>query len=432
MTLKWLLIGMLWLVTACQAESDAASTERLNERLQTDVTPTLALVTPILTPTPDITPLPTSAPSSVVSLWFPEPLAPLDNVDAAELLSQQISAFQTGGLSVDFRLKTVDPEGGIMATLRAASAVAPGAVPHVTLLRRADLSAAADAGLIVPLSDNSLSSVLNNFAPMVRALGRVDGVLYGLPYTIEVQHLAYSGERLNTADFDSVLADELTLVFPAGATNTVSDVLLAQYREAADLLDDPLLTIEPDPLRAVFSFYEGAVDAGLIDTTVLEYASPEEYADQLVSGDMAGVVTSSLYLDLLDSGAELNYAPIPTLSGAGATVVDGWMWVITTPDGAEGANALRFILSMMDAERQGAYHRSIHMLPSQEGAQTAILDPDYAEFVARLLQQGTLPLVDPDSALTARALTSAFAAVLAGRESAAAAVNEVERQLAAP
>ncbi|MBK8030364.1 MAG: hypothetical protein IPK17_12845 [Chloroflexi bacterium] len=233
-------------------------------------------------------------------------------MDAAELLSEQISAFQldsAASVSVDFRLKSVDDVGGIMPTLRAASAVAPRVLPDLTLLRRSDLVMAADAGLIAPIRESANSAVLSDYAPIVNALGRVDGVLYGLPYDVDVEHLVGVPSALNGlgADFDTFLDSDVPLLFAAGATNTVSSVLLAQYREAAGLLSGGSLQVEIDPLRRVFTYYERAVDEGLVDTSVLEYTLADEYADLLTSGDVVGVLSSAQYLDL-NTGAGLSGA----------------------------------------------------------------------------------------------------------------------------
>lgn len=425
------------LLTGCGSagfENGALSNERgsINDTnlVSTEfITPIAQLIVPTPAPTTPPTPIPVEA--LALSLWFPEALAPVDNADAAEMLSYQISGFQreSSGTSVDFRLKSAGVVGGIMQTLLSASAVAPGVLPDVTLLRRSELVAAVDAGLIAPISESE--GLTSDFAAIVRALGRVDGVLYGLPYNLEVEHLA--GMDLTGAmnDFDAVLQGDVPLIFAAGETNTVSDVLLAQYREAAGLLDERGLAIEVDPLRRVFSYYEQAVSAGLVDPSVLDYTDPSEYAGSLLTGESAGVLSSTLYLRLReqDGGSNLAYAPLPTLSGAGTTVVDGWMWVITTRNADEQAMALRFIRWMMDAERQTTYHRLIDRLPSQQSALGLWEDADYAAFVSGLLDHGTLPLDGVESAVPARAMGSAFTAVLAGRLGAAAAANEVANQL---
>lgn len=433
--LKLSLLGAFCLLTGCGTPNAAhlRSGETETNLVSTQLITPALLLTPTVTEMTNSLPTPTVPAISELSLWFPEPLAPLNNSAATVLLAQHIDSFEITAISVtvDFRLKSVADVGGLMETLRAASAVAPSVLPDLTLLRRADLVAAVDAGLIAPISEGDNTGILSNYAPIVDALGRVEGVLYGLPYTVEVEHLVGQGVAPWMADFAALLNSDLPMVFPAGAPNTVSDVLLAQYREAAGTLNEVGLRIVYDPLRSVFASYEQAVSAGLIDPAVLDYTTPSDYAELILSGERAGVLPSTLYLALRqrEGGAALTYAPIPTLSGAGTTVVDGWMWVITTRDAQSQAVALRFIRWLMQPERQAAYHALIATLPSQTAALNLWTDADYAAFVEGLLLQGTLPLVGNDTAIRARILSSAFASVIAGRQSADAAANEVQRQL---
>ena len=153
--------------------------------------PVVQSPTATLVPTPD-------EPTSMV-IWWPEPLSPLDNSDAADLLSQQISAFQTaqGNVEVELRLKAVDGLGGIMSTLRAAGPVAPGALPDLTLMRRSDLQAAVQFGLIYPVGEGISPAVMDDLYPAALALGQVDEQLFGLPYMLEVQHTAFRSGRMD-------------------------------------------------------------------------------------------------------------------------------------------------------------------------------------------------------------------------------------------
>jgi hypothetical protein len=50
-------------------------------------------------------------------IWLPEPLAPVNDEDAAELLSQQISGFVSANpdIHVDLRLKRANDVGGVMS-----------------------------------------------------------------------------------------------------------------------------------------------------------------------------------------------------------------------------------------------------------------------------------------------------------------------------
>ncbi len=277
------------------------------ENLATDVidplspeTPTSAII-PAAQPTVLPTVQPTVAGPSVLSLWWPEPLAPVEDGDAADLLSEQISGFQTANqdVTVDFRLKKATDVGGIMSTLRAASLVAPAALPDLTLMRRSDVLAAAQAGLIQPFDERAVMPILDNLHPVVAELGRVNDRLYGLPYNVEVQHLAYQPGlyALDSWSFANVLAQKAAFVFPAGRATSLSDVFLVQYRAQTDALNSSGISIDTGELSALFQFYQQAVADGVIDPVVLEYIVPTDYRAELATGTTpAGIVTSSLYL----------------------------------------------------------------------------------------------------------------------------------------
>jgi ABC-type glycerol-3-phosphate transport system substrate-binding protein len=369
-----------------------------------------------------------------LNIWWPEPLAPIDNQDAADLLSEQISAFQAANpdVTVEFRLKKAQDVGGIMSTLRSASLVAPGALPDLTLLRHSDLLTAAQSGLIMPMDERAGAAFLNNLHPIVGALGQVNDRQYGLAYSVEVQHIAYQTGTyaLDRWSFASVLDQQARFVFPAGRANSLSDVFLAQYRAANGEPENDALSIDADQLGVLFQFYEDAMDAGVIDPIVLEYIVPNDYRLGLVEGAIpAGVVTSTLYLEMIAEGAALAFAPIPTESGQPTTVIDGWMMVLTSADSEKQALALRFLNWMVDVDRQGRYNRAITMLPSQRSALRQWEDPDYATFVDMLLNNATLPLAENSGSITARVIQSALASVISGQRSAEEAAQDVVAQL---
>jgi ABC-type glycerol-3-phosphate transport system substrate-binding protein len=398
------------------------------EMIGTPTVPTAVVATSVAAATAE----PTSSGPLTLTIWWPEPLAAIDNQDAADLLSEEISAFQTSNpdVIVEFRLKKVQDVGGIMSTLRSANLVAPRALPDLTLMRRSDLLTAAQSGLIIAIDERSGTAILNNLPPIVGALGQVNDRLYGLAYTIEVQHLVYQAGTyaLDRWSFANVLDQQASFVFPAGRANSLSDVFMAQYRAATGTLENSTLTVDADQLRTLFQFYQDAVEAGVIDPIVLEYIVPDDYRAGLAAGTIpAGVVTSTLYLKM--NNEALTFAPIPTESGQPTTVVDGWMWVLTTADLEQQAVALRFVNWMLDIDRQGRYNQAISMLPSQRATLRQWETPDYATFVDMLLNNATLPLGESPGSMTARVIQSALASVISGQRSATEATQDVIAQL---
>jgi ABC-type glycerol-3-phosphate transport system substrate-binding protein len=400
---------------------------------ETLMTPTATLLS-VETPLP-ATPEGTAEVSFGLSVWLPETLAPTNNEAAALVLTSQIENFQASqpDITVSTRLKATEGIGSVMATLLSASNVAPGALPDLTLIRRQDLRAAVQAGLVQPLDGRVSSVITGDFYAKALQLGQLNGRLYGLSYALEIQHVAYLPPDADFTHFSDVLAGGRPLVIPAGRVNGISDVLLVQYVAAGGtVVNGNLGPLNANALKTVLEFYEQAAMAGVIDPGVLNYPTPEDYRAGLVDGRIkAAVVTSDMYLDLVTAGREIETAPIPVSSGSPRTMADGWLWVMTTKDAAHQGAALRFLEWMFDAGRHSTYTHAINRLPSTREAMRSWGSPvAYTEFADNLLTNAVLPLIDNEGSPTARAMQNALVAVLSGERTAAEATQDVVDQLA--
>lgn len=434
--MRWLIVVLL--LTACS--TGQTTTQPLNVTLQSTPVPTV----PLVIPTADLPEATDEASPTVLRLWWPELLAPTD-LSASSALTEQIEGFQAANpdLSVEVRLRRVGDVGGIMSTLRTAWAVAPGALPDLTLLRRSDLLLAERAGLIRPLPNDTDQLLRLVFSSAVM-LGQVNGEPYGIPYLLEVEHLAYqSGDPAPESwRFEDVLAASMPLTFPVGRPGSLNSLFMAQYLQLSSAADEA--TPEPgsrttpldiDALMRLFSFYEQASAAGLIDPLVLETSTSNDYLGELAAGNLpAALINSTQYLRLLQSESELAPAPLPTESGEPITVLEGWMWVIPTPDADRQQAAVRFLSWMMESGHQSAYARALAMLPSQGAALRlweAEDDPlsSYAVFAETLLANGILLPSEEAFGAAGRAIQSALAGVLSGQFTAQQAVDEVLAQV---
>lgn len=421
-----LVAACVFLLLLCGCDSSAAVTPPVtSEALKTPTqSPTIEPSVPVITPeaTPD-------GPISL-SLWLPEPISPIANDRASFMMADQIATFHTAqpDIEIEPRLKKAQDVGGIMETLKAASVVAPSALPDITLLRRSDLVSAAQSGLIQPLEGTVTSSILGDLYPAALQLGQVNDVLYGLPYALDIEHVAYrsSDSSGDFATFQDVLLNQKAFTFPAGAVEGVSDVLLLQYLSAGGTLADfQDGRINAEALRAVLDFYQAAVEKGIISGSVVNYLHPEDYLAGLIDGNVnAAVVSSTQYLDLLARNQPLEPAPIPVLEGDPITIVNGWMLVVVTKDKNRQAQAVRFLDWLFDPSRLASYTRAINMLPSSRTALRRWQGGTYNSFVSELLTNAYLPFTVP-SGNTPRALQTALAAVISGQRTAEEAVSDV-------
>jgi ABC-type glycerol-3-phosphate transport system substrate-binding protein len=111
------------------------------------------------------------------------------------------------------------------------------------------------------------------------------------------------------------------------------------------------------------------------------------------------------------------------------TLLDGWMWVITTTDVEQRQLAIDYVSEMMNAENQTQAAQTLLMVPSRRNilSQSLPTGVDTA-FYSALLNEARLPLVDGEGGTLARAMQEAFASVVTKEQSAEDAAEEVIEQ----
>lgn len=380
----------------------------------------------------------TSAVLTDLVIWWPDTLLPED----ADVLNAQVVAFieeEASGVDVEFRQKRPNEVGGILATLRSASAVAPGALPDITLMRRQDLIAARNANLVYPIEGLIPNIILDDMYDSGLALGQFDGQIYGLPYTLEIQLLAYrppedDGLR-DVWTFDDIIQDVESLTFPAEPVeSTLNPTLYLQYLAAGGTFPAPgeldVMTPERiDALRTVFTFYEQAHQAGIIDESVLAYNDPQDYRADFISGEYSfAVADSSFYLDLLADDVDLRAATLPTVDGSIVSTIDGWMWVVTTGNAERQAIALDFLAWMMEPSRQRVFAEALDVLPSQQSVLRSSLESLDIQLTDDIIDNAMLPMTEGTGGAFARAMQTALGSIISGESTAEETVEVIVEQ----
>lgn len=426
--IAWIMLlgGMLSIgLTACASGTDTMSSA-LYEVIITPTPPktqpstrgiNVAANLELATPTPAAQGTPTIP---AIRVWWPDELYPHSTPEMENILLSQFEDFRQTytTYSLEVRRKHSSGQGGILPTLRTAAPVAPGALPDLTLMRRADMVTAATEGLIVPLTDWVPPDLLSDLLPGAQMLGQIDGVLYGLPYALNLYHVVYRTSAFSQPilTFADMLARKPSYLFPAGSTPVTWTVLL-QYQAAGGRLVDEngSAILDRDPLLTVLNYYAQGVKAGLFDPTLLGYVDFDGYWNQFLSTgiDMAAV-DSVTYLSRKGSLHRVGLAPIPTADGKPITVLDGWVWVLVTQDADHQARSRAFLSWMMRISEQSLFTEALGILPSQKRALRLWDDQDYAGFAQEIMPYAQ---VIPDTQRgnsAAAALQGSLVAVLQG------------------
>jgi len=374
------------------------------------------------------------APPRTLTIWWPDALASPEQPDVLQALTAQTTAFAAeNNLDVETRIKSDAEVGGLMSTLRSASAVAPGALPDVTLLTRQQLLQAERTGLIQTLEGRVPTGIVSGLQGALQ-LGQIDGELYGLPYMLEALQIAYRpqpGVDYESWSYDGWLARGEPLTFAAGRTRGLNRVAYLQYALTGDNTQrDGTLSYSEPVLFNLLSFYELASDAGLIDGFNLNYGEVDDYMAAFRAGEIdQAVMESTTYLRLLNDEPEIAAAPIPTPMGDPATVLDGWMWVLVTTDIEQQRLVTEYLTTMMRPDFQAEVAHAAHMLPSQRTLISEVVErSEDIAFYNALLDNFILPLVDSEGGSLARRIQESFASVLTKERSAQAAAAVVTEQ----
>lgn len=369
------------------------------------------------------TPAPSATPDAQVSLtiWIPDELALGDMSVAMEVLQALTDEFaQAEGVEIKLRLRRVSDAGGVLATLRTASNVAPGALPDLTLLRRQDLLAAQRTGLIQSLEGALNSGVLADMNSALR-LGQVNNVLYGAPYLLDVQSLLVRLPRgTNLAaewTYEAMLEREQGLVFPAARVGGLNDLAYMQaLADGAVLTEERTLEFEPAALDRMLDFYVRGLENGIISADVLNYSSSVEYLEAFSLGIFdSGLFNSNRALRLMAQDERLHLAPVPSAQGEMLGLLNGWSWVLVSADSQRREVAMRYLRWMLEAENQHVYAMAAQSIPSQRSAMlrglTANVD---ANLILEMVAGAVLPL-EGDGGPAGRALQESLAALLTGQ-----------------
>ena len=174
---------------------------------------------------------------------------------------------------------------------------------------------------------------------------------------------------------------------------------------------------------ALLAFYAEAIEQGIItdcqDNTAncpLNYTETRDYWTFVNdSSNHVALMEASFYLQRRVSRFnDLALAPIPTLDGNPVSLIDGWMWVMTTDDPIRQQEARRFINLAMDSDTMARIATSVDMLPSQDNALRLLGDEESFDVLRDIMQNAVFISDESRRGVAALALQSALTSVLQG------------------
>ncbi len=396
-----------------------------------------------LTPTPIVsaepigpTAAPTSTPSPnrpiTLTLWLPPSFMPGDQSPAQKILAQQI---QTIDPKVNIVTKKEHGAGGLLDLLRTASPVAPSILPDIIALDSVDLATAARSGLLQPLDDLIGSDSAIDLYPFARDLGSIDGQLYGLIYSADLEQFIFNSKTVKTqpAKWSDITQPYIFALHDD--VHSVSDAVLSQYLSAGGtfLNADHQPALDQAALVNLLELYQQAQQAKVLTNAALDLNNVSDAWTLFRKSNAVLVnVSASIYLSEAQALPALQFAALPSIDLAAPPIARGWALAIVTREPRRQIAAMKFIQALLAPENNGAWTQAAHVLPGRISAlQHWDQTNPYTSFVAGQLQQAIAAPPPTIMNVIGPALRTAIDDVLSNRASpsdaAATAVDTVNQ-----
>jgi ABC-type glycerol-3-phosphate transport system substrate-binding protein len=384
------------------------------------------------TPTPPVEPPPTETPAAqpVASepavpatndqlvVWLPAFTGIASEGSAGSLLTNVFHQFEQNNPSIrlDIQVKADAGTAGLFNFLRSAQQVAPSILPDLVLINTQQLWQIVDLGMVVALEEEELSGNANFFRVANDSV-RYRTQIVGIPYTVDITHLAYDGDAIESppASWAELTAGDETYLFPAAEGGTTTAALLHYVAAGGTLLEDGSIT-SPEALENYFNFLVEMRANDMIPATVLDMpgynAVWRAFAEN--RADLALVQVLQFYPNATGIKPP-SYAPTPTLNGEPHAIADTWAFAILTEDAQRRRLALALIQELLAPEVQGPWSQSVARLPSQPASLALWTQAtSYRDFVQAMLDEAVSPPNGAAFADFARRLHTAQAALIRG------------------
>jgi multiple sugar transport system substrate-binding protein len=315
--------------------------------------------------------------SQTLLIWLPPQFDPSGGTPAGNVLRARLDAFQAAnpGYKVMVRIKAASGQGGLLDALSITAAAAPGAVPALVALPRADMEAAALKGLVYPL--DGLTHLVDDpdWYAYARQLALIQGSVYGLPFAGDVMLLLYRPQHIPNppADWPAILNAGLPLSFPAA--DPQANLTLLLYLSAGGQVKDSQgrPTLQADVLAKVLTLYAEGVKKAALPAWLAPYQTDLQAWQAFRDQRAQWLVTWSSRL-LVESPAETAVVGLPSPGAAGSpplTLATGWMWALSTPETALRPAAVKLAEDLSSSEFMSQWTAAAGYLPTRPTALAA-------------------------------------------------------------
>lgn len=334
-------------------------------------------------------------------IWLPPDFSPGRGDLAATILQNQVDSFRevNPNVQIEVRLKEESGEGGLLASLQAAQAAAPLALPDLVLLSSDVLPNAVESDLLLPL-DELLSAPLAEdwYTFGIQSVQR-EGQTYGLPFAgdaLIMMHRFTALEQLPRT-WEESLEEPLLIGFAAADPNAFFSLV---HLANGSNLNGPFsqgAQLSEEQIDDLLTYYVDGEEIGIFPFWLSQFDDQEQSWQAFIEGQTAMVVTwSSRFLASSDSN--LGAGLLPTQDGEGFTLAKSWAWALTDPEGSQTGFAFELAWHLSEPEFLAQWTAAAGLLPTRSSS-LAAWSPDQRQVLASQIVPVATVLPDPEQRL---------------------------------
>jgi ABC-type glycerol-3-phosphate transport system substrate-binding protein len=350
------------------------------------ITPTPVSITTFPTVETFQTPAQTLTPEEerelTLVLWVPPQFAPTEENPGGMVLIEHLATFEqeNPGLKVEVRVKSLEGNGSLLASLATTTAAAPEALPGLVLLNRSDFETAALKGLIFPITSRAVEYNNPDYFPFVVDLTSFQGIQYGLPLFFDPLVMAYNSRLIAfpPRTWSELLSQGDTVLFNLNDPRAPIPftVYLSNGGALVNEEGDPVL--DADPLTRTYQFFFNGANSDVFPAWLPDHQTASDTWDAYTKGQgiYALVWSSQALRNPVDNTA---ITTLPVSLTYPISLVDGWMLCITNPTAEHSKYDLLLADYLLEPEFLARWSETAGYLPAQRSVLALWTDQGIAE-----------------------------------------------------
>lgn len=339
---------------------------------------------------PSETPPPEQPRELTIILWVPPQFAPTEENPGGTVLVERLATFEqeNPGLKVEVRVKSLEGNGGLLASLGTTTAAAPEALPGLVLLNRSDLETAALKGLIFPITSRAYEYNTPDYFPFIREITSYQGIQYGLPLFFDPLVMAYNSRLIAfpPSTWSELIAQGDTVLLNLNDPMAPIPFTIYLSNGGTLLTEDGAPVLDPDPLTRTYQFFFNGANADVFPAWLSDLQTDNETWDAYTKGQ--GIYTLAwASLALRNPVDNTAITTTPTNPSFPIALVDGWMLCITNPTTENSKYDLLLADYLLEPDFLARWSETSGYLPAQRSVLAQWTDQSVAETLALAADQ---------------------------------------------